>query len=548
MTVIPLSNSNIGLLSTTANAYFVIESEITLLSASIMMKSGCVLDFRGGSFTTRFTNTRLIISGAKVFAPSYCIFGANIEVIGFTNDVVKSEWFRTDTDEAKAINRAIKAAAGCPVELECRDYQLNGSIVFDALSTGITQTLISPGTLLPDATNPAIRINTSNVNLKINRIEGKTSSSKNFGIGIEITGTAQNCTIDVNEMFSLEKAFAICPQPEGNSSARVENCKFYFQSIRATTCFYVSLPSQTWFKKSFIFGGRMTGENGIFFEKRLSDSRGECEALVFDNIGFEGLDVTPIQLCGVSQSTLSNLRMAEALPGMEVKIGGVTIKEWDPSKKWISLIDSSNLRIGIKTTMRTNRIDCEGVCSNIIVEGFAVENEEWPLNVFDRLLISRIQSGSETKNIMTATSSVQPFNICKSIEATSPVSNPEILYLSDLIPHLNNSYGNSSQPIPFDVIPRTLNVKVGSGKAVVLDVTSLAEFAPCSLADVLVDISAGGQVWFRRQYELDNRTIIAPDGNIVRDDSSTKVMFNESALYRLTFDEDWNLVITRVVF
>ena len=548
MTVIPLSNSNIGLLSTTANAYFVIESEITLLSASIMMKSGCVLDFRGGSFTTRFTNTRLIISGAKVFAPSYCIFGANIEVTGFTNDVVKSEWFRTDTDEAKAINRALKAAAGCPVELECRDYRLNGSIVFDALSTGTTQTLISPGTLLPDTTNPAIRINTSNVNLKINRIEGKTSSSKNFGVGIEITGTAQNCTIDVNEMFSLEKAFAICPQSDGNSSAGVENCKFYFQSIRATTCFYVSLPSQTWFKKSFIFGGRMSGSNGIYFENRLSKSRGECEALVFDNIGFEGLDVTPIQLCGVSQSTLSNLRMAEGLPGMEVKNGDKIVKPYDASKKWISLVDTTYLRIGIKTTMRPNRIKCDGVCSNVIVEGFAVENEEWHLNVFDRLLISQIPSGSETKNIMTATSSVQPFNMCKSIEATSPVSNPQILYLSDLIPHLNNTYGNPSKAVDFDVLPRTLNVKVGSGKAVVLDVTSLAGFAPCSLADVLVDISTGGQVWFRRQYELNNRTIIAPDGNIVRDDSSTKVMFNESALYRLTFDEDWNLVITRVVF
>ena len=556
MTVFELKNSNLSQLTRLSDTYFLIQEQIALSAVSYTLQKGCVLDFRGGSFVSSgLTKHKLVLNGAKVYAPSYCIFGKGISVSGFTNDVVKSEWFRTDSNEANAINRAIEAAQGCPVELECRDYELSESIVFNTLSSGATQTLISPGTLIPKNSFPAIRINTSKVNLKVNRIEGSVLSGVPvdgkavqiiLGIGVEISNTAQHCVLDVNEMFSLEKGFSVSPvatlQPDGGTYAGVQYCKFYFQSIRANTCFYVSLPFGTWFTESFIFGGRMAGHNGIFFESLPSGSRGNCDTLLIENIGLEDLDEKPIQLCGITQSVLSDLRMAEALPG-------ITGEEWSAEPKWIYLEDVSYLRIGIKTYLRPGRIEYAGRCSDITFEGFAVENEDWALNVFDRLHISQIQRGSKSENVMTATSSVQPFNMCKSIEATSPVSNPSVVYLEELFPLVKNSYGTSpSRPVEFNVLPRTLNVTVGSGKAMILDVSYLIEYAPCALVDVLADISFGGQLWFRKRSERSTNVIKSADGNVITEGDTTKIMFNESALYRLTFDEDWNLFITRVVF
>lgn len=564
MTVFELKNSNLSQLTRLSDTYFLIQEQITLSAASYTLQKGCVLDFRGGSFiSSGNTGRKLVLNGAKVYAPSYCIFGKGLSVSGFTNDLVKSEWFNTGEGEAKGINRAIVAAQGCPVELECRDYELSESIVFNTLTSGATQTLISPGTLIPKNSFPAIRINTSKVNLKVNRIEGTVLSGvpvdgkavqKIMGIGVEISNTAQHCVLDVNEMFSLEKGFSVSPvatlQPDGGTYAGVQYCKFYFQSIRANTCFYVSLPSGTWFTESFIFGGRMAGHNGIFFESLPSGSRGNCDTLVFENIGFEDLDEKPIQLCGITQSILSDLRMAEALPGLS---------PWDNDSKWIFLEDASYLKIGVKTYLRPGRIEMSGRCNNIVFTGFVVDHEGSYVNHFDRLWIGQLPEGSANKNQLVATSSMQPFNMSKTITAsgTSTPSNPEKLSVVDLLPEIYTKYtpkdaaGNPTGPVrevKFNVLPRTLNVRINSGNALALDMTWLPRFAPCSLIDVLADIRSGGRLTFMLQPDVSSNKIIVPEGgNVINIGGVWQVTFSDTALYRLTWDDEWNLVITKVV-
>ncbi len=564
MTVFELKNSNLSQLTRLSDTYFLIQEQITLSAVSYTLQKGCVLDFRGGSFVSSgLTKHKLVLNGAKVYAPSYCIFGKGLSVSGFTNDVVKSEWFNTGEGEAKGINRAIVAAQGCPVELECRDYTLTESIVFNNLSSIASQTLISPGTLLPTTTNPAIRIKASKVILKVNRIEGFTTSETdnngnkkyiNNGIGVEISNTAQHCVLDVNEMFSLEKGFSVSPvatlQPDGGTYAGVQYCKFYFQSIRANTCFYVSLPSGTWFTESFIFGGRMAGHNGIFFESLPSGSRGNCDTLVFENIGFEDLDEKPIQLCGITQSILSNLRMAEALPGLS---------PWDNDPKWIFLEDASYLKIGVKTYLRPGRIKMSGRCNNIVFNGFVVDHEGWYANHFDRLWIGQLPQGSANKNQLVATSSMQPFNMSKTITAsgTSTPSNPEKLSVVDLLPEVHTEFQpphNEGEPEPpvrevnVKVLPRTLTVKINSGNALALDMTWLPRFAPCSLIDVLADIRSGGRLTFMLKPDIISNKIIVPEGgNVIASDGVWQVTFADTALYRLTWDDEWNMVITKVV-
>lgn len=564
MKKIQLTSSNLrqSIVADTGS-YFIIEDDIALPEGTFKFPTGSILDFRGGSFISSSRSgkeTTIDLNGSNVYAPPCCLFGKYVNVTGFSNSSIKAEWFRADgLEEHESINKSLVAAAGVPVVLEARQYILKGSIVFPKLANEhfTTQTLVSPGTLTASTEQPAICINVLNVRVVANIIN-KLSSTTYFGTGIRLSGNAYNIDIDVFRFSYLEKGIEVLPESiNSDSFSGIQYCTIKFKNIIAKYCFYVDVYSKnsdnnnlhTWFTESRIEGGRMEGENGIYFvdPPKVFENTQPMDGLLFENIGFEGLTGMPIRLRNLSSSRFDNLRLSENLPGLPNNEGG----KWDSSAKWIDLKNVSYVKISLKGLFDPMRVKAEERTQNVFVNAFLIDDFNAFTSHFDTLAIMPLYDNSASASSMpqmTATSTLQPFNMTKTFVADAKPSigyATKILSLRDILP-LNDKISTESNGIQkiakFNVLPRTLNVIVKDDNIIELDVTGLSRFAPCTI-DVYGMIEPGGNLAFKTSGNPSKITYLS---NGIIYPASNYASFNELGLYRLTFDSDWNLVITKV--
>ncbi len=521
-------------------AYYNITEDITL-NGNLSIPQGSVLDFCGGSICGSGT---INLNGAKVVAAPYCIFCKDVSVSGFAQSEVLAEWFNdpelyadNNVGEEVLINKAILSAHGCPVVLDSRRYSIQGSVKFIA---GLNhQTLICPGELYIDSYNEdtiAILLdNVSYVTLKINTIQGKATQNTDGGytyrgIGISFRGQVHMAVIDLFRAQGLKIGLDLSPKATPNIAhitpqksiisgpgdivhpplaslnyAFIQNCKFKFNLIRATTCIRIDLFAKNkladykncWITSNQFYGGRLRGENGIvfgtpganFFEGGTETCpAAHAHSLVFENIAIEQMSNRPVYLAYVSQSKFINTRMMQSLPG------GSGI-EGNTHSPWIALYNVSNIEIGMIGHVNTSHLSIvdestefpgpdpapqpyfSNIVDNIIVKGDVLDSD-WYVNHFDTVVF-RTSYTAENVPVprMFVTSSIQPFNMAKVVtrddfetQKDNDSLKPQIIYrheilLTKLIPKLDiapSAYKDYTNPLPpdchpsFDVLPDTV--------------------------------------------------------------------------------------------
>ena len=505
-------------------AYYNIITEIEI-SGELTIPKGSVLDFCGGSFCGSGT---INLNGAKVVAVPYCIFCKDVSVSGFAQSEVLAEWFNdkrffpstssgTETNtvgEEVFINKAIQCARGCPVVTNARQYKIKGPITFIPGTT--PQTLICPGELFIDSldgTKIAILLeDVSNVTLRVNKLKGNSTknadNSYTFrGTGICFRGNVQMADIDVFMATGFTTGLDLSPKVTANG-AYIQDCKFKFQLIHATTCIKIDLFAHNtvsdypncWITSNQFHGGRLSGENGIVFGTPDNDffdggtmtrPAAHVNSLVFDCLGIEKLTKSPIYLAYVTQSKFLDLRMMEALPGISTIEGAY-------NSPWISLYNVSDIEIGVKGAVRTSHLSIvkqfqqftppvlapdpyfPNVVNNVIIKGDVVDSGYTQAH-YDTVVFRSTpnSTNSDPEPQMFVTSSVQPYNMAKVVtrkdfgphinintDSVTPqiTSNLEVL-LTKLLPTLNvtssvsNGYNNpllTADSNAINVIPDTV--------------------------------------------------------------------------------------------
>lgn len=604
-----LKQADLGSLQ--SNQYYIVKDDITLPSMGFSFPANCVFEFLGGSFSIDVSDNPVTVTdiekdqdGKTVYGVRYfgvdfnnsvilsapcCIFhitekdqdfnfwndkGEIVKTViiskkvsfpNLANDEVKAEWFNDGThggSEQVYINQAIGAAHGCPVILGHRTYTLSAPIVFPFISRktngdkALRQTLVSPGTLVVAGDDAAIDIKTHNVWLKINRIEGRNY----HGTGVRYSENCYHGVAEVGEMISLERGFDVSPVPvwngqyddEGNKVkfAGVQYIKFIFQSIRAKYGFYVFVREGAWFTESYILGGVLSGENGIYFssgttEIESANPKQAVNGVVFNNIAFEGISSLPIRSFNIQECNFHNLRMSTGLPGLG--------DDWDISKKWVYMDNVEMVEMDFKSLVRPNRFEAVNKCRCNYVKGFIVDDEGWYINHFDRLLISSLKKNvrplppeeedADYVTHMTATSSMQPFNMCKNLVVTGGSDMDDEWYekeftLKDILPILKYPENDLGE---IKVLPSTLNVEVTDNNRLILDISGITRFAPCALINIFANVTPGGELVIK-STSLPSKILSCP-GISVTNNSAT---INEVGLYRLTWNSQWELVLSKI--
>lgn len=564
MSIVYLNNSNFksAIASSSPGTYFIIEEDIAFSDASVSLPGGCVLDFRGGSlaFQGSQSTAKLNLNNSDIIAGGYCIFSKGIDVSGISNSLVRAEWFHDkQLEEHVCIHRALTAANGAPVTLENRLYELTGSITFPQLDNGISQTLISPGILKIKSEIAAINLDVSYVQLKINRIDGVyQNSNSRIGTGILMSGNCFHVDIDVFHMTSLHKGISICPDSRNTDTGRgIQYCKVVFQAISADYCIYIDIYSNSktdrltnWFTETLFIGGRLSGLNGIYFaDPILANSYGP-DCIQFFNIGLEGLTGIPVRLVNATALKLEALRMAEDLPGLP----GFSNQTWDSDATWVYLNGVFNSHISVKGRVAANRFNAEGTIRNVTINAFFIDNYDSYSVHFDTLVFNMLPNESgQNSATKILTSSIQPYNLCKTITAIGPetggIVQDTTYMLRDLLPYQEDSYQNGeiTQTCAFHILPRTLNAIVSDDNNLILNLNGLESFAPCFF-DVFADISPARLLTFVKETGNGIFTELTAQNEESSKEEKKSVMmsFNESGLYRLTWDENWKLIISKI--
>lgn len=542
--------------ATGESAYYTVRESVSMTGDIVTVPKGSILDFRGGSLGSAESChiVRVDLNGADVLASSSCVFRRYVEVTGFSNSLVRAEWFNDRSagmEEHEAINKALVSAYGCPVTLEYRYYDLRGSIMFPPCADGKTgQTLISPGILRIsksdgshdydwiDSDDPyaynCIVVNTSNIHLVLNTIQCTYSHPT---CGIRLTGHSCNVKIEVDKILYCVKGIDVSTHGGSNESIQIQNCQVNFQYIHAESCIYVNLfagkspSSADWFTESLIVGGMMQGTNGVFFADSpngVISNNERINGLVFQNIGLEGLNGIPLRLRNMCMSKFVDLRMSESLPN------GV-------DAVWVDLKNVFDLSISIKSGLLASRFQADDSVKRVTVNAyFRDEASLYYSWHFDRLIFQTLQDSSSTG---MATCSIQPYNSCRTIIADKtalPTGMAETVYnFADMFPVNDGTYEDRLSR--FDILPETVNAVVRQGNDLILDFTGFNRFLN-PIVNICANIAIGGM--------LTVRTSESPDNVISMVDSVGKpvksVSFSTSGLYRCICSEQWQLVITRV--
>lgn len=252
--------------------------------------------------------------------------------------------------------------------------------------------------------------------------------------------------------------------------------------------------------------------------------------LVFQNVGFEGLTGMPLRLRNMCMSSLMGLRMSEDLPDDGV---------------YIDMKNVFNLKLG--GTLNARRIHAEDNVRNVTVSAYFTDSTSNSYHRHFDTLVYMAPDGSNT--VETTTCSFQPYDMGKTIVADKPAPQSgfaeTVCDIVDMQPYNDVTY--NGYPSKFHVLPRTINLVVKKGNKLILDFSGSRSF-PLLLLDAFVRIETGGVLTVKvnsfPEGGLLSYTIISiVDGN--RKEGSS-VSFTDDGLYRFTYDENWQLVITRV--
>lgn len=534
MSVIQLTQNNFvkTVASSPAGSFFAILNDITL-DSSVKFPKNCVIEFMGGSISNKsLINISISLNGSIVVAAGYCIFNRDIDVDGFANTDVHAEWFKySGCEEHAAINRALKAAAGCPVLLEKRVYDLTGSICFPKIAGSPRQTLISPGTLNVKGEFPAIILDVSNVSMQLNYLRGIVyhgAEQEFIGTGIQICGICDSIDIDAFEIFA-KRGIEIVPDKREIKVKpyHLSNSRIKFQHIQAINCIYVDNGyGASVITNTLVIGGRIEGGDGIYFTDPTPETTDKYPArgLVFFNIGLEGLTGLPIKLRNVTESRFLDLRMSESLPVAE-------------DARWIDMKNVTNVEISVKSTIPAYRIQVAGTVDRTVVKCNVLDDTSWPQGNFNMYVIAPLRDtdGSYTPQVV-ATSSIQPYNICKSII----VDKIGVVYhVKDILPEATAH--ESERDTKYYILPRTLNVEVRNNCSFTVDLTGLGR-APQCMIDLYARIETGGRMTFSTSDFPKKLTTLGR--NLVNHDGS--YTYTESGIYRLTWDSERQIVITKL--
>ena len=592
------------------DTYYIIEEDLVInptdflefkdLKGDINVKvaNNCVFDFRGGALRIdpsaavtvgmRFFNLNL--NGAQVSAASYCLF-YGITVSGFENTEVKAEWFNTGDysngltlgGEEVYINRAIVAANGCPVVLEKRQYRLRNPIVFDFIGVYAPQTLISPGIIQIEAECAAIEIRTLDVTIDaayiMGRMAGMDANGKRpdistgllyTGTGILFSANAYRCNINVQLMTTLHTGIAIIPdgnitQPgQVGKNAGIQYAKINFQYIWAYRCIYIDIFSKrvpnngNWFNESQITGGQLHGYHGIYYADPEFDTTGmtdedinnlknsiDMDGTVFNNIGLEGLTGLPLRLRNLHFCKFLNLRMSEALPG---------INDFDSTATWIDMKNVKDVEISVKGYLRPKHYKAENHVNNVVLRGSVIDND-WPQDHFDTLVFMSMpktkleNSVYGRQPVQFATSSIQPYNMVKTIDVGNPASTLlEMRYctLDDLFPITHPSAENEKKFIKIKVLPRLVMANVNNGSKLTVDLAGFDKLVP-GFFEIKINLNNSGTLVFmvdKPEPKQGNSLNIV--GSQSDESGNQYLTITKSGSYHIELNASFDIVITKI--
>lgn len=547
--------------------HFIIMADVNFPKGVTYLGPGSILAFRGGSFVT-ITSSTVVLESCQICAGSYPVFHKNIRVVGLENAEVRAEWFRSadDGSDADFINRAIKAANGCPVVLEARTYTLKDSIRFDRGNTS-RQTLICPGTLQvsSEAGNiPAVDINAQTVTLKIKKIRGTETADGYNGIGVKFSVYTEHSDIEVNTMTALNMGFCVLPDVTTNpadkgNSGGIQYCRIKFGSILADYCFFIdvysgaavweegSKESSNWFNENQISGELMQGKYGIYTVDASEGWKDDTidynslinvmNGLVFENISFERITVLALRLRSVRRSSFLNMQMFNSMPGGTPNTG----TNYTP---WIDLENVREVKMSFNSYVAPAHIHVGDNCRKTYIYGAILDRPGHYTSHFDVLGIDTLYAkdsagGLVEKSQMFVTNSVVPFNMTKSITASSNTTK----YLRDLLPNLKDGT-TGTERISMPVLSSTLNVDIAEKRTLILDLTGLDTFAPC-LYTVNAKLGVSSKLQFRTTGYLGIEGAAYTPANKTDPAVSLKT-FTASGMYSLRWLNNWVIRITKL--
>ena len=307
----------------TAGARYVITQDITLNGRTITLPADCLLDFQGGSISsgTLNGNNTLIASPPQQIFMSSCRLGGT-----FACSAMPVEWFGATgdgvTDDAAAINRALKTSKGATVELANRNYKINSTL---KIHTGGTK-LRCTGTLLVNC-DVGIEVNTSNIDLDIfamRRMNVELNDPATYtGEALKLVGYCENGRYRFNTISGFDKAILLAPRYRTVNGATtgggIQYCKFDFNHIISAHGIYFDLCDENnghnlWVNENQFTGGRLEGKYGIFVKHPESGAArwDRLNGNVFNSIGFEGIDV-PVKFYHAAFCHFNDIRMSESI-------------------------------------------------------------------------------------------------------------------------------------------------------------------------------------------------------------------------------------------
>lgn len=510
-------------------AYFIITNEI-VLTGDLALKSGSILDFRGGCFSG---SHKLNLKGCPIRAPHIGIFDEGLKVSGMGgNPAVYAEWFnlgdsnKTSGDE-DFINRALEAAQGIPVILESKTYYLKNPIYLGPyveevedkdkeeiisiehnISSQIgTFTLICPGTLKLNSDTSAIALGYKNLRIQVNQIEGPdlTESEKQAispalyqGSGLRFYDNVYNADIDVACMTNIHKGINVVLNHlhdansdgtydvEHKTDIGLQYLKLNFCNIDADYCIYGNLKKtpnfKKWFNECQFNGGRLVGRYGIF--------------LLCDTTAFNGNVFRTIELGDLTEAAIQtdvsefcyyrNLSVTSQIPT-------------GSDKKLVKVTQARATQLSFLNYLAPNRVEFNGRCDSTVISapiyapqlGLDVPNQFDTITVRSVIYKSANQAEPDKIDIYPLlTSSVHPFNMAKTV---TRIPDKELLILSDLFPKVECENSSVALSVDFDVLPSMVFFKVDSLETLKVDLGGLKDVSP-AFTEFYAQIATGGRL------------------------------------------------------
>lgn len=360
----------------TANTTYIINYDITL-SGEVTVPSGCTLLFSGGSVS----GGTLQLTDTEVCAPDYQIF-KSVRIKGsFANSHISAHWWGAkgdgNTDDSKAINSALEVAGKSTVMLPRQRYLVNSPIKINRLYSKLE----CAGTILTTSDIAILELSSQYLDIKVRQLRyGKTNgvTTDRIGTGVSFRGNVFNSNISIDRVMNLQKGFDFTPDlADGRKLSGSQYNKVSWQYIDCRYCIFIDLwkdPSivhKVWVNENQFFGGRMSGEYGVYVKENSIASPENTDYIngnVFNCIGFEGI-VTPVSLFFSRNNRFNDCRMSEGISG----------------DKWIILKDCGFCSFDIKSMFPYNRLSTTN-CSQVVIENRIVDSGMGGGSGFNRLI------------------------------------------------------------------------------------------------------------------------------------------------------------------